>query len=405
MAMYNFARTPEQERRLAEIGKLADTFLDGAHEADRTNGFAYDHIEALRRIEYPAYTVPREYGGFGISLLEMLLYQERLAMGDPAIALGLGWHVSTMADLSARRPWEERKFARLCRAVAERGALVNKAATEAATGSPTRGGRPETTARRTDDGKYVLNGRKTFTTLAPVLDYVIVTATLQPDDVYVEFLIPMDTPGVSVDPTWRMVGMRGTASHDLVLESVVLSEEELVVKRETAAVQNVPVSFSSANPYLLHIPACYLGIALAARKEAMKFAARYQPNSLDRPILYVPHVGQKLAQIDLELSAARHYLYSVAARWEDEPDRRGELAAELGPVKVRALQAAITSVDLAMRIVGAHGLAESHPLQRLYRDVRFGLSNPPMEDMVMQQMAQQAVREAEAAFGRVRTDS
>ena len=397
--MYNFAKTPEQERRLAEIGKLADAFPSGAHEADRTNGFSFDHIEALRGIGYPAYTVPQEYGGLGISLPEMLLYQERLAMGDPAIALGMGWHVSTMADLSARRPWEERKFERLCRAVADSGALVNKAATEAATGSPTRGGKPETTARRISDGKYVLNGRKTFTTLAPVLDYVIVTTTLQPDDAYAEFLIRMDAPGVSIDPTWRMAGMRGTASHDLVLENVVATEEELVVKRESAARKNVPVSFSSANPYLLHVPACYLGIALAARKEAMKFAAAYQPNSLDRPILYVPHVGQKLAQIDLELSAARHYLYGIAARWEDEPERREQLAAELGPVKVKVLQAALTAVDLAMRIVGAHGLAESHPLQRLYRDVRFGLSNPPMEDMVLLQMAQQAVREAEEHFG------
>ncbi|MFC7750167.1 acyl-CoA dehydrogenase family protein [Paenibacillus thermoaerophilus] len=240
------------------------------------------------------------------------------------------------------------------------------------------------------DGSYRLNGRKTFTTLAPVLDYFIVTAVL--DDAEAEFLVPRETAGVSIDPTWRMAGMRGTASHDLVLDQAVVPEEALVYSAKKAYHQ-------SPNPYLLHIPACYLGIALAARKEALKFAASYQPNSLDHPILYAPNVGQQLGQIELELSAARHYLYAVAARWDELRGRpeAASLVPELASVKVFALQTALSVVDRAMRIVGAHGLARSHPLQRLYRDVRFGLHNPPMEDLVIARLGKRAVAEAEAA--------
>lgn len=383
-----FIRTPEQEERFSLIGELADTFIEGAQAADESNSFAYPHIDALRKAGFPAYTVPSEWGGLDISLYEFVLLQERLAQGDAAIALGMGWHLGVIFDLNEKRPWNDEVYAALCRDVVERGALVNRAATEADSGSPARGGKPRTTAERLPDGAYRLNGRKTFTTLSPVLDYFIVTAVL--DDSETEFLVPRETAGLSIDPTWRMVGMRGTASHDLVLEDVTVPEDALVYTAKKAYHQ-------SPSPYLLHIPACYLGIALAARKEALKFAKAYQPNSLPHAILYAPNVEQQLGQIDLELSVSRHYLYAIAARWDELRGRReaSTLIPELAAVKAFALQTAQSVVDKAMRIVGAHGLAQSHPLQRLYRDVRFGLHNPPMEDLVIVQLGKRAVREAE----------
>jgi len=389
MTSGSFAKNPIQHERLEAVGRLADELREKAHETDARNEFSFSSIEALRKFGYPSYTVPLEYGGLGISLYEMVLYQERLAMGDPAIALGMGWHLSVVAELAEQREWEESKFERLCRDIVESGALINKAATERATGSPSRGGKPATAAVRAGD-EYVLNGRKSFTTLAPVLDYFIVTATLTEEDRRAEFLLPKRIGGLSVEPTWNMVGMRGTASHDLVLDNVRVPADALVTVEASRTF--------TANPWLLHIPACYLGIALAAKREAQKFAAAYRPNTLDRPILYVPHIGQQLGQMEFELSAARHYLYSVAARWEEEPERRAELVPELGAVKVMAVQTALSVVDKAMRIAGAHGLAMSHPLQRLYRDVRFGLHNPPMEDQVMQTLAKRAIREAEQLF-------
>lgn len=385
-----FIRTPEQEARFSLIGELADSFAEGAHAADIDNGFAYAHIDTLRKAGYHTYTVPAEWGGLDISLYEFVLLQERLAQGDASIALAMGWHLGVLFDLNEKRPWKQDVFADLCRDVVKRGALVNRAATEAASGSPARGGKPRTTAERLPGGGYRLNGRKTFTTLSPVLDYFIVTAVL--DNTEAEFLVPRETAGLSIDPTWQMVGMRGTASHDLVLDGAIVPQEALVYSAEKAYHQ-------APNPYLLHIPACYLGIALAARKEALKFARSYQPNSLPHPILYAPNVGQQLGQIDLELSAARHYLYAVAARWDEVRGRpeAASLVSELAAVKVFAIRTALSVVDKAMRIVGAHSLALSNPLQRHYRDVRFGLHNPPMEDMVIAQLGKRAVQEAEQA--------
>ncbi|MCM3635832.1 acyl-CoA dehydrogenase family protein [Paenibacillus camelliae] len=381
-----FVMSSEQKERLTAIGKLADSFASEAHRVDAEHDFAFEHIEALRKLNYFSYTVPREFGGEGITLYEFVMLQERLAQGDAAIALGVGWHLSVMFELNLNKPWSEAALAALNEQVVKQQILVNRAATEKASGSPTRGGKPQTTALQCTDGSYVLNGRKTFTTLSPVLDYFLVTAGLDEDTV--EFMIPRTADGLRIEQTWNMLGMRGTASHDLVMEEVLLPASALmqVFPKKKAQL---------AAPHLLHIPACYLGIALAARKEAIKFAYSYQPNSLSTSIIHVPHIVQQLGQIELELQTARHFMYSVAARWDQQVLPPEQLSIELNAVKVTAIQTALSVVDKAMRIVGAHSLALDHPLQRMYRDVRFGLHNPPMEDAVLSMLGRLAIKDIE----------
>jgi len=383
-----FVRTDEQKQKMKLIGELADSFIEEAHAADLENRFSYVHIEALRGMGYPAFTVPKALGGQEISIYELVLYQERLAQGDAAIALGIGWHLSVMYDLNYRQLWSGEQVEKINNNVVAEQAIVNRAATEKSTGSPQRGGKPQTTAIALSDDTFLINGRKTFTSLSPVLDYYIVTAGYE--ERTVEFIIPRGTEGITIDPTWDVVGMKGTASHDLVLDNVIVPKEALVYYYPSERI-------SAASPSLLHIPACYLGIALAARREALVFAKAYQPSTLTQPILYTPSVTQQLGQMDLELHAARHFLYSVAQRWDNRDRTQDDTSfiPELTAAKVFAQKAAMSVVDIAMRIVGAHSLAISHPLQRLYRDVRFGLHNPPMEDMVITNLGKQAILEAE----------
>jgi len=66
----------------------------------------------------------------------------------------------------------------------------------------------------------------------------------------------------------------------------------------------------------------------------------------------------------------------------------------LGAAKLVATNNAIRIVDRAMRIAGISGLFRSLPLERYYRDVRAGLSNPPMDDNVLASLAEAALREA-----------
>ncbi|WP_033541551.1 acyl-CoA dehydrogenase family protein [Planococcus sp. CAU13] len=371
------------EERLHILTKTVAPFPERAAQNDFEGKFPFKNFEELKKIKYPALTVSAKYGGQGISLYELVRYQEVISKADGSTGLSIGWHMGIIQDLGETNRWKESVLKHLFDDVKENGALLNTAATEKQTGSPTRGGKPGTKAKK--DGQYwVINGRKTFTTMAPVLDYFNVTASIEETGEIGFFLIPKSKVGVEIEETWDSVAMKGTGSHDLLLRDVKVDGDSLV--EILGSGQKRPAG------WLLHIPACYLGIAQAAQDYTISFAEEYSPNSINGPIIELPNVKQKIGQIELELIRARHFLYSVAKQWDESTDdERSKMAPELGAVKVAVTNSAVSIVDLAMRIAGAHSLSQKSPLQRYYRDVRAGLHNPPMEDMTIPLLADFAI--------------
>lgn len=375
-----FIKNDQQRQWMEKIGRIADEFQQTAAEDDEQGRFPVEKIQKLRDAGYTALTLPASHGGGGISVYDMLLFQERLARGDAPAALSIGWHLSVIGELGEGNSWNKDVFAFIAKEV-QNGAVINRAATEAKTGSPTRGGRPGTNAVKTN-GKWSVNGRKTFTTMSQALDYFLVTAWIEEKQTTGVFLIHKDDPGLSIEETWDMMAMRATGSHDLVLNGVTLDEDKLVEFLQGPR-------GAKPNGWLLHIPAIYLGIAQAARDYAVQFASEYSPNSLKGPIKNVPAVQQRTGEMELELLHARHFLFHIAQLYDD-PERRPHLRSELGAAKHIVTNASLSVVDKAMRIVGAKSLERTNPLQRYYRDVRAGLHNPPMDDAVIQKLAGEA---------------
>jgi len=383
-----FIRNEAEMRRHDIVAGLSQTFAGRAQEHDVEASFPHENIADLRRVGYVRWTTPKSFGGEGISLYELLLHQEQLGRGDGSTALAIGWHVGMMMNLEASQCLPGDVFAEVCESVVRDGALINSCASEPVTGSPSRGGKPQTTATRVAGG-FLINGRKTFSTLSPALDWILVTAAIEEGDKIGEFLIR--GKDIQIVETWNVVGMRATGSHDIVLDNVFVPERYLVasVKPGEKSLRN-----GDGGGWMLHIPACYLGVALAARDFAVHYAANYQPNSLPYPIAQVPHVEEKLGQIELKLLSVRTFMYDMARRWDEaSPAERPSLRAQLGAVKTQATNIALEVVDLSMRVVGAKSLSRELVLERLYRDVRAGLHNPPMDDITFKMLAQAAVRE------------
>ncbi|MCG7342654.1 acyl-CoA/acyl-ACP dehydrogenase [Sporosarcina sp. ACRSL] len=376
-----FIATDLQREWLDKISNLEQQIRSSAEQTDRLASFPKENIQSLVELGYTALTLPKEYGGGGITVTDMILMQETIASYDGATALSIGWHQGAVGDLYTSKLWEKSKLERFAKEILN-GALVNRAASEAQTGSPTRGGRPQTTAVK-KDGYWIINGQKTFTSMSPVLTHSLVSAWVEEQEAIGFFLIDHTREGVSIKETWNMIGMRGTESHDLVLKEVKVSEEDFVELSKGLRGEKL-------NGWLLHIPACYLGIAQAARDYAVKFAVEYSPNSIQGTISELPNVQSHIGHIDLELMKSRHFLYSVAQAYDD-PVRRELIKQELGAAKHVVTNAAIRIVDQAMRLVGAKSLELSNPLQRYYRDVRAGLHNPPMDDMVISKLARTAI--------------
>lgn len=381
--MINLLELSTQDERVEALKEIVKPFKERALKHDLDGTFPFENFNDLKASRYPALTIPKEFGGKGIGLVDLLELQAIIGAADGSTGLGIGWHMGVAGNIGQSKAWPKGMYEDFAKYAIENGALINNSASEPKSGSPSWGNRPLTTATETKSG-WTINGRKNFTTLAPVLDYFVVSATIKGTEKVGNFLVRHTCPGVSIDETWDSVSMSGTGSDDLVLDNVEINHNDFVGERRVGP----PV----AQGWLLHIPTAYLGIAEAAEEEAVHFAAHYSPGSMEGTISDIPTVRARISEIALKLMEARTFLFSVARKWdESDSDTRKTMHEELGVAKYIVVNKANEVVDLAMRIVGARSLSKTNPLQRYYRDVRAGLHNPPMDDITIGQLAKSSI--------------
>lgn len=386
-ALPGYPRTRRQAEFMALADDLAGRIATRAAESDRANTFPFESFDDLRAAGYLALTVPEEYGGRGATPLELALAQERLARGDGSVALAATMHLIFIGMLAQTRAWPPALFERICREVVTEGALINTAASEPDLGSPSRGALPHTTATPTAHG-WRLNGRKSWTSLAPALRYFNVLAALHQEGQpprRANFLVPAGIAGLRIEETWDNLGMRSTASHDVVLENVEVPHDALLPGEGERSAAVDPRGWAVVTA------AVYTGVATAARDFAVHYARNRRPNGMAGPIAELQTVQHKIADIELLLLQSRSVLYGTAEAWDAYPDRQQEIAWQLAAVKHLATNNAIKVTDLAMRVVGSAGLARALPLERYFRDVRAGLGHPPMDDAALTQIGKAAL--------------
>ncbi len=373
-----------RDQRLAEADRLAACFAGRAAEHDRAGTFPFENIADLRAAGWPGLVVPMELGGSGAGLLDTVMAVERLAMGDGSTALAFTMHLQTIGSAAESRAWPAERFAAVCSEIIRHGALINACASEPELGSPSRGGLPKTVARR-DVDRWIIEGRKTFASLAPVLDYFIIPAAIEGEvDTIGRFLVPRGT-GVDVIETWDSMGMRATGSHDVVLEGAVVPDGNLLYRQSAAAPD--PNATAVNAWFTLTLTAVYLGVAAAAQAAAARYAQSRVPTALGRPIATLDAVQHRLGEAEMQLRAARALLHRVAGDWDGAPsdpdhapDRRTALGSDIITAKLFVTNAAIVITDQAMRVAGGAAMRRDLPLERHYRDVRAGLYHPPTDD-------------------------
>ena len=382
MSKQLFIKTEEQRQWLAKLATVEQSFKERAQQIDEDSVFPFENFKKLREIGYTKLTLPKEFGGEGFSVYDALLLHETLSSYCGSTGLAASWSIQNIGEIFENRYWAEETLTWFGEQV-KNGATVNRAVSEFAMGSPVRGGKPATSAKRDGEG-YIINGRKNYTSGAPDLDYFLVSAWIEDDNQLGFFLVPKTAQGVTVENTWDVASMRGTGSDDLVLQNVQVTASSLV---------EIP-SYSTGfklNGWLLLIPATYLGIAQAARDYAVKFATEHSPNSIQGTIADLPNVQTLIGEMDLALTNARFTIYGVAELYNN-PAKKSEIINEVNIAKHVVTNNAIEVVDKAMRLVGAKSLQRTNPLQRYYRDVRAGLHNPPMDDITIKRLAETAIQ-------------
>ncbi len=377
----------ERQTRLIDLAQTISKEIEGtAAEHDQNGTFPTEHFDFMRDQGYLQASVPKEQGGEGYGLTDIMLAQYEIGKGCGSTAVSVGMHHMVIGSESEALAWPGKIRDRIFREVVKDGAIANNIASEPDLGSPRGGGRPATTLVKSADGKWVLNGRKTWATLSPILTYAITLAAVEDGTGDIARLaVRMDSTGVSIDETWDSMSMRSSGSHDIIFSDVLVTEENFVSKSNLSSPTSKCPSGAAWFPLLLS--AANLGIAHAASDYAVDFALNRKPTGSADTISKIPYVREQVARMESMMLLARRSLFSCAEDWEGNPEERNNLLPEVSITKVRCIETAIAVTDLAMRIVGAVGLERNRPLERYFRDVRSAIANPPIEARALEQLA------------------
>jgi alkylation response protein AidB-like acyl-CoA dehydrogenase len=328
----------------------------------------------MKETGYTSLPVPEKYGGLGADLMDYVLCQERLSQGCAATALAINMHLfglGSMAERDEGRPDQALFF----EMVGRQRQILGGGISEPETGGDW--GIFATKARK-DGDDYVLNGRKIFTSLSPVIDFFMVMATLEDHNppAAATFVVPRGTPGLELVETWDVVGMRATASHDLLIKDVRVPAIAVSEIRPVGPIGEEAMSLFAW--FSVSVAAVYTGIAIAAMNFTKELAGRLKPITLPRPIKYLPGIQFAMAEAEALLAQSRALYLSVTREYlEDRTSFKGDEGfARLIMPKYVATNNAIKIVDYCMEVVGAHGMMRKFPLERYYRDVRAGVNHP-----------------------------
>lgn len=358
------------------LDALCREFAATAAEHDRTGAAPAGNLARIAEAGLLRLVIPQSAGGLGLGLAVAAEVIGRLAEAEPASALILAMHFLQHGTVE-KRGFSANIIARIRDDAMSGISLINALRVEPELGTPLRGGIPATILRRTQTG-WRLSGHKIFSTGIPLLSWLAVwVATDEPVPRIGTALIHAGSPGIRIVETWRHLGMRATASHDVVFEDVFVPDE------------NVGELRSSAEPPLrdaeqaiwsgLLIASVYDGIARAAKDWFIDFSRNRIPANLGKPLATLPKFAEAAGEIDALLTVNRR-LIQTAARETDageipDPD-------EAGVIKLTVTSNAIAAVEAAVKITGNPGLSAHNPLERHFRDVLCGRIHSPQDDTV-----------------------
>jgi alkylation response protein AidB-like acyl-CoA dehydrogenase len=340
-----------------ELGKI---FAARAEEYDETDGFVAENYELLRSSGLIEAAVPRELGGAGAEIDELARMLRTIARYCSSTALAFSMHTHQVAVPAWRWRHQNLKAAEplLKRVATERLILLSSGGSDWIAGS----GIAELV-----DGGYKITARKVFTSAAPAGDLLVTGAVLQSEGeppTVLHFAIPMNSPHVKVMNNWKTLGMRGTGSHDVVIEGHVVPEAAVVLKRKAGEWH--PMFQIIATIAFPLVYAVYLGVAEAARDIAVGLAKKRRPDH---------HVIDLIGKLETSLlGASLAHESMLAAVRKNSPGAQSINEVMMG----RNLLArhAIEAVEFAMEAAGGAGFYRAQGLERRFRDIQGARYHP-----------------------------
>lgn len=307
------------------------------------------------------YAIPQEWGGLGLDLTQDVELAMEFGYTSLALRSMFGTNNGIAGQVLVGFGTDEQKAQWLER-IASGDVVASFALTEPGAGSNPAGLRTKAVL---DGSDWVIDGNKRFINNAPLAQLFVVFARTRPADSdgpgIAVFLVPADTPGVTVGPKDKKMGQEGAWTSEVTFDNVRVPESALVGGDQDTGYRAAMTSLARGR---VHIAALSVGAAQRALDESVAFSVVTEQGGT--AIGDFQLVQAMLADQQAGVMAGRAMVREVAARYVSGEDRR------LGPsaAKLFCTEMVGKVADLAVQIHGGNGYMRGVPVERIYREVR-----------------------------------
>jgi alkylation response protein AidB-like acyl-CoA dehydrogenase len=356
----DFALTEEQKQLRAAVREFAEAEIrPHVLEWDEQQIFPLETVKKLGQLGYLGAVFPEEYGGAGLGYIDYSIIIEELSRVDPSVGLIVAAHTSLCTNHIYPAGSEEQKR-KYSPKLATGEWIGCWSLTEPFAGSDAAGTR--TKAVREGDF-WILNGSKTFTTNAHYADVCVamaVTDRAAQHHGISAFIIESGTPGFRTGKKENKLGMRASATGEVIFEDCRLPACQLLGKEGEGFIDSLRILDGGR----ISIAALSVGIAQGAYEAALSYSK--QRKQFGRFISEFQAIQHKLADMATEIDAAR--LLTLRAAWLK--DQGHAVTRESSMAKLFSSETAVRVANEAVQIHGGYGFLKDYPVEKFYRDAK-----------------------------------
>ncbi|BDF58106.1 butyryl-CoA dehydrogenase [Christensenellaceae bacterium] len=330
-----------------------------AEELDEEERFPVETVEKMKKYGFLGIPFPKEYGGQGCDTLAYIMCVEELSKVCATTGVIVSAHTSLGSNPIKQYGTEEQKQKYLV-PLAKGEKLGAFGLTEAGAGTDASG---QQTKAVLDGDHYVLNGNKIFITNAGYADiYIIMAMTDKSKGNHgiSAFIVEKDFPGFSVGKKERKMGIRGSATAELIMENCIVPKENLLGKEG----QGFKIAMNTLDGGRIGIAAQALGIAEGALNEAITYVK--ERKQFGRPLSKFQNTQFVIADLKAKIEAAQLLVYRAAIA----KDTQERFSVEAAMAKLIAAETAMEVTTKCVQLLGGYGYTREYPLERMMRDAK-----------------------------------
>jgi len=334
-----------------------------AAEFDESGDFPMKTIMKMGEMGFMGIEVPEAYGGAEMDTLSYVLALEEIAKADASHCVVMSVNNSLYCHGILKFGTEEQKK-KFLTPVASGESVGAYSLTEPQSGSDA--GTMRTRAVR-DGDHYILNGRKSWVTSGPVAEYIVVFMMTDPEKKQkgiTAFIVPADTPGFSRGKKEPKLGIRASATSEILFEDCRIPVENRLGEEG----EGFKIAMTVLDVGRIGIGAQALGIAEASYEAALQYARERE--AFGQPIGQFQGVGFKLADMKTRIEAARLMVYNAALAKERSKTTGERFTLQSSTAKLFASETAMFCAHAAVQIHGGMGYSKEYPVERYFRDAK-----------------------------------